>query len=526
MLDLVLRHVSVVDGSGRPAFLADVGVRGDTIAAVGDLHREEGRRRLDLDGLAVAPGFIDLHSHTDHLLFVDPSAESKVLQGVTTEVGGNCGFSPAPLDAEAAAAVAEDIGGSPSWNGMGEFLTALSERPLGLNFACLAGHGSLRASVMGRSGRRADGSERARLAEAAAQALAEGACGLSAGPAYAPGCYAEEAEFIEFAGALRGRHGFLAVHLRSEGRALLDAVDEMIRVARQAAIPLHISHLKASGREYWAAAPAALERLEAARADGLDVTADQYPYLATNTTLSSALPDWVADGGRTALLARLADPAARARIAAELGDAGQEPSRWRDLGISLVRAPALRRFEGISLDAVCRLWGKPPWEAICDLLLEDAARTEIIRFTMSEETVEMILRRPWVMVGSDASAKGLSGPRRAGRPHPRGFGTFPRLLRRYVRERGILSVEEAVAKMTSRPAARLGLFDRGLVRPGGKADLVVFDPVRVADRATYEDPWQPPAGLSYVLVNGRMAAAEGRLTGEHAGRVLRWPRRV
>ncbi len=530
MLDLKITGATVVDGTGAPAFSADVGVRDDVITAVGDLGRELAGLTLDAQGLALAPGFIDMHSHSDWRLWANRRAESKIRQGVTTEVVGNCGFSPAPVSP----AFREDLrafalyvpqGMDFGWRSVQEYLDRFAADGCALNVVQLVGHGTLRIAAMGFARRPPTASEHGAMARLVAESLEGGAWGLSTGLIYAPGSYADTTELVELA-RVAGRHGgFYASHIRGEGATLLDAVAEAIRIGRDGRLPVEVSHLKAAGRRHWGQVAEALALIDAARAEGLDVTADVYPYTGSSTTLRTLLPDWTLEGGVDEMLKRLADPATRTRVAAEIdsGGGGGEGFAtnvgWDDIMIAY--APTRREAEGQRLSALARAWGVPPVEAALRLIEAERGRAYMILFQLNEADVRRVLAHPAVMIGSDGSALATSGELGQGKPHPRSYGTFPRVLGRYSRDERVLSLEHAIHKMTGLPARKLGLEDRGVIMPGAKADLVVFDPATVRDHASYEDPHRYPSGIEHVLVNGRLAVEHGEHTGSLPGRVLR-----
>ncbi|HUT73445.1 MAG TPA: D-aminoacylase [Armatimonadota bacterium] len=523
-LTFLFRGATVYDGAGTPPVVADAGVAGDRIALVGDAEGACAYEVLDCAGLALAPGFIDLHGHSDHLLLAAPHAESKVLQGVTTEVGGNCGDSPGPMvetvRAEAQAALAEfDM--KVAWETLGEFLDLLEQRGIGLNFACLAGHGNLRAAAMGYRRRPASPAEIRTMQELVTAAMRQGACGLSSGLIYPPGIAADAAELAAVCRPVAEMGGFYATHVRSEGARLLEAVEEALEVGRRAGCAVQLSHHKVCGEANWGLVERSLERLDAACADGMEVTADQYPYTATATALYVLLPEWAQEGGAEPTANRLQDEQVRRRAAAELK--GRPRQDWERIRVSQVMSEECRWAEGLTMAEVARRLKLSAAEAVIELLVRERGHVAMVRFAMSEQDVERVLRHPAVMVGSDAAARATSGPLARGKPHPRAFGTFPRVLGHYVRERKTIGLSEAIRKLTSLPARRLGLEDRGIIRRGAYADLVLFDPDRIADRATYDDPIQPPAGIRGVWVNGRAVARDGELTGALPGRVLRGP---
>jgi N-acyl-D-amino-acid deacylase len=524
MYDLLLRGGVVLDGTGRPRFRADVAVVGDRIAEVGlDLGPAAAVR--EVPGLIVAPGFIDIHSHSGPALLVEPRPESQISQGVTTEVGGNCGFSFVPWTPEEARRTADEFeeryGRRYEWQTMDQLLALLEQGGLVANFATYIGHGDVRAAAVGWEQRPPTAEEMATMKRLVAEALEAGAWGLSTGLIYPPGCYATTAEIVELSRVVARYGGLYATHLRNESDHLLEAVQEALEIGREAGIPVQISHHKAVGRANWGRVEQSLACLEAARAAGQDVTCDQYPYVATSTSLRTLIPKWAHEGGTEALLARLADSQAVARIQAELRAEYPEEDAWERIFVSEVRGPEGKECEGRSLAEIGALWGEDPLAALIRLLREDRARCSMVNFAMCEEDVERVLQHGTTMVGSDSSARATQGPLRRGRPHPRGFGTFPRVLGVYVRERGVLTLEEAVHKMTGQPAARLGLPGRGTIARGHYADLVVFDPQRVRDRATFAEPYQLAEGIHAVYVNGQLVFQDGRATGALPGRVLR-----
>ncbi|MFQ5846293.1 MAG: amidohydrolase family protein [Candidatus Methylomirabilales bacterium] len=520
MFDLIIAGASVVDGTGSPPVTGDIGVAGDRIGAVGKIPEAQGQRVIRADRLVACPGFVDVHSHSDYFLLLNPRAESAVRQGVTTEIGGNCGYSAAPIwgewGEERAQTYRELYGLDSRWQGVQDYFGQLGAEALSINFGLLLGHNTIRGSVLGGAARPPDAREMAAMIQAVRQGMREGALGLSTGLIYAPACFASPEELVALARVAHEEGGVLACHMRSEGDGLLEAIREILDVARQAQIPLQISHLKTSGERNWGKLPEALHLIEEARARRQDVTADRYPYTASNTQLQAVLPPWALEGRRVEQVARLRDPSVRARLEHELSG-----RRWDRMMIAEVTREANRRYEGLRVSQAAALAGKGPVEFLCDLLVEEEARVDAIFFIMSEENLQKILARPYVMVGSDSGVRSHVGPLSRGRPHPRTFGTFPRVLGAYVREERLLDLPIAVRKMTLDPCRRFGLTDRGLVAPGCYADLVLFDPERVADRSSYEHPIQYPDGIRYVLVNGVITVEEGEHTGARAGRVLR-----
>jgi N-acyl-D-amino-acid deacylase len=531
MLDLKIEGATVIDGSGAAGSRADLGIRDETIVAIGDLSRERAGNNLYAAGKVLAPGFIDMHAHSDWTLWANRRAESKIRQGVTTEVVGNCGFSPAPVAAEfldeaRGFAIRVPQGMDFAWRTFGEYLKALDAGGLALNVVHLVGHGALRIAAMGFARRPPAASELTRMQRLLADAHEDGGWGLSTGLIYAPGSYATTDELVVLAGVAARHRGFYASHIRGEGATLLDAVREAIQVGREAELPVQVSHLKAAGRTNWGKVAEALALIDGANAAGVDVTADAYPYTASSTMLRTLLPDWALDDGVAAMLARLGDPATRDRIQRAMvtspgGESIAARVGWDNIVVA--SCPGRPGAAGQRLSDIAREQGIDPIEALFGLLEAGAGRVSVILFQMDEGDVRRALDHPRVMIGSDGTASSPYGELAVGKGHPRSYGTFPRVLGEYVREQRVLSLPQAIHKMTGLPARRLGLRDRGLIRVGAKADLVVFDPRRVVDLATYDEPHRYPAGIEHVLVSGRSVIKDGQHTGSLPGRVLTPP---
>lgn len=527
-LDLLIRGGTVFDGTGAPGVRADVGVRGDRVVQVGDLGSARAGRVLDARGRYVTPGFIDIHGHSDLAMLMNPRLESKVRQGVTTEVVGNCGSSAAPLAGDAIAPLAKAVGRLGhmlTWRGVGEYLDRVEAIGCGINLVTLVGHGTLRESVMGYAMRPPTAGELCQMRARLGQALAEGAVGLASGLIYPPSSYADTDELVELGREVAAAGGLYASHLRDEADHLLDSVAEAIAVGERGGARVQISHHKAAGRPNWGRVRDSLALMAAARARGVDVACDQYPYVAASTGLNALLPAWAFEGGESTLLNRLRDPQTRARLRAALiqpgADSFMRHLAWHDILIAACGQP--RAYEGQRLDMVAAALGQHPADLALDLLAANEAHVGCVFFSMSEDDVQTILRDPHTVIGSDSAARAPYGRAATGKPHPRTYGTFPRVLARYVRELKLLDWPMAVARMTGQTTARLGLIDRGVLRPGTYADLVVLDPATVADRATYADPHQYPTGIETVVVNGRVAIANGEHSGALAGRALRHP---
>ena len=525
---VLIKGGRVVDGSGAPAVAADVAVEGDRIAAVGPGLRGEAGRTIDAAGLMVAPGFIDIHSHSDLVLDTCPSAESKVRQGVTTEVVGMCGFSPGPVSPAREELVRDWMGGIGNkpritWHSFGEYLDHVRSLGPSVNVVQFVGHGALRLATVGADNRPATADEQAAMQRLLAEGLDAGAFGYSTGLVYAPSVFASTEELIGLARSMAGRGGLYFSHVRGEAATLEPAYVEAIRIAEEAGVPVQIAHVKASGRENWGKMEGALRMIADARARGVDVTGDVYPYPAGSTKMDSLLPGWMQDGGIARLLERLADPAARRRA---IDDCLVDGERWRtssgllgwdEVMVATCSQPALA---GKSLAELARLTGREPAQAMMDLVLSERAGVSMISFGQSEENVAIVIADPHTMIGSDSLSLHAGPGPHPGKPHPRSYGTFPRVLGEYCRERRLISWETTVHKMTGKPAAKLRLRDRGLVRTGYAADLALFDPATVRDEATFPDPHRHPTGIPYVLVNGQVVVDGPRFNALPAGRVL------
>ena len=516
-MDIIIRNVDILDGSGSPVFHADIGLEGDRMAEIGDLSAATADTVIDGTGLTAAPGFIDIHSHSDFTLPINPRAESKVRQGVTTEVIGQCGSSPAPIDpisGEGVMAAHPDLPWE--WNTFGQYLDFLRRQGLSVNVVPLVGHGMIRGTGMGLADRAPTADEMGTMKRLVAQAMDEGAWGMSTGLIYPPSVYASTEEIVELSRVAAERDGFYFSHIRGEGLTLLKAIAEAIEIGEQAGLPVQIAHFKAARPESWSLLPQALALLDDARARGLDIAADRYPYIASSTGLSAQLPDWAHDGGRTVLLERLQLADSRQRILAGIA---ARSAHWDRIVIAY--SPKCPELEGLSVAEIAEQRGTDPAETCLDILLEAEARVSVVHFGMSEENLRTVLRHPAVMIGSDGSARVPKGPLGEGKAHPRSYGTFPRVLGKYVREEGVLSLPEAVHKMSGLPAERLGLSDRGRVAKGMKADLVLFYPGTIRDKATFSESYQYPVGIEYVFVNGQTVVTPEGHTGALPGQILR-----
>jgi len=515
--DLVISGGRLIDGTGAPWVRADVGIRGDRIAAIGDLSQARAKQRIDAQGLAVAPGFIDLLGQSELTVLVDPRAESKIRQGITSELTGE-GISPAPMN-DAWVHEKEDwlrkYRLKIDWTDLRGYFKRLRRARPAINVGVMVGAAQVRGIVLGFDDVQPDAPQLARMQQLVEEAMEQGALGVSSGLIYQPGSFARTPELIALAQAAAKHGGFYATHLRSEGSRIFEALDEAFAIARAAAIPLEVWHLKV-GRSHWGHMQEVTARIERARASGIDVTADAYPYVASANGLHASLPEWVNAGGVDEMVARLRDPALRDRIARETG---------RDLdaeAILLVSCvdPGLKKYMGKRLSEVAREMDLSPELALMQLVAQDRGKVGVARFTMKEEDVQTALQKPWVALDTDYGARAVDGPFGGEGAHPRAFGTMARILGHYVRDVKLFTVEEAVRKITSLPARRMGVWDRGVLRPGAYADVVVFDPEHVEDTATFEQPQQYPRGIETVVVNGRVVLRQGKRTLERPGRPL------
>ncbi|MEW6547571.1 MAG: D-aminoacylase [Bacillota bacterium] len=540
MYDYILRDATVVDGTGRPGFPGDVAVRDGRVVAMGRVAGPA-RREIRVDGRVVCPGFIDIHSHSDLSLPELPTADSKVMQGVTTEVVGNCGFTLAPTRKEQLGALRDYLSNTVAvkggdldlaWTTLGQFMDWLQARGISVNVATLVGQGTLRVAVMGFAEGPPDESQLRLMKEMLTRELAWGAFGISAGLPYIPDAFTTPGELVELCRLVRQAGGITSVHLRDEGAHWEESLREVVQVVRETGVSLEISHLKAEGRRSWGKGEERLKHLRALRREGLPIDADQYPYTAFGSGLQDLVPPWVRARGVEEMARLLKEPAVRERVKAQIyGVQPAEPRweppvldlRWRDVIVSHVRSEKNSDLQGRTLQEIADARGQDPADVVMDLLVEERAHVKMVVQAMQEEDVRTILADPDILVASDGRATSPRGPDPGSRPHPRYYGTFPRVLASYVREQGLLSMEAAIRKMTWLPARKLGLQDRGVIAPGCAADLCVFDPDRIQDHATFQDPHRFPAGIDYVFVNGVPVVEEGSHTGARPGRVLRRP---
>jgi N-acyl-D-amino-acid deacylase len=522
---------TVIDGTGRPGRPADLALQGDRIVRVAQVGKGEALREISAAGAVVAPGFIDTHSHSDLMILVEPELLPKLMQGITTELLGQDGIGAAPMHPQHAVQWRQYMAGlsgdppiSWDWESLGQYAERLAAVPTGPNLALLVPQGNVRMVVMGLENVFADANQIKAMEDHVRQAMEEGALGISLGMIYMPCIFSQRDELVSLFRTCGRMGGLGVVHIRSGGDRLLESIQEVISMAKESEIPLHISHFKAAGKRNWPKMELALEAVDKAYQEGLDITFDIYPYTAGSTMFLAILPPWALAGGTQKTIQRLRDPSLRAQICEQfINPPPPEPegpswenyvnyAGWENIIISSVESQKNRSWVGKSVAAIASREGKDPAETALDILLEEEGRVGMILFSMDEEKMVLGLRHPLGMICTD----GLLG----GKPHPRVYGAFPRVLGRYVRERKDMSLEEAVRKMTSLPARRLGLEDRGVLAAGKAADLVVFDPEIVLDQATYENPRQYPTGIRHVIVNGVHSVENGRFTGQRGGRVL------
>lgn len=520
--DLIIKNGTVIDGIENKSYRADIGILGEYIKKVGDLQKASASAVIDATDRVVSPGFIDIHTHTDTEILINPKAESKIRQGVTTELGGNCGSGPFPMKqpiSESAKRQAERDNITMNWTDLKGFHSAVASKGTALNHATLIGQGTVRSFVMGDDQREPRAEELETMKRIVAEAMEHGAFGISSGLEYTPSGFADTTELIELCKVVSRYGGFYATHMRSEDETVLEAIGESIHIAEAANLPLQISHFKAVGSNNWWKIPKMFDLVERAAGRGLSVTVDRYPYIAFSTGLSINFPQWALEGGMSKLIARLKDKDIRLSMKAETLKkvAGYG---WDNIVISNVHKENNQNLIGKNITESAAAVNTDPYEFICDLIVDEGRDVSHIGFGMNEETTEAVLKHPLTMLGSDGSSLAPYGPLSGGKPHPRNYGTFPRFLGYYVRERKILSLPQAIKKITSMPAARLGLRGRGSIRPGKYADIVIFDQANIIDKATFIDPHQYPVGIDYVIVNGTIVVDHGKHTEKLPGKVL------
>src|ERR1700730_18324250 len=530
--DLVITNGHIIDGSSSPWYSGDIGIRGGKIAAIGHLSAHARARTIDAKGRVVAPGFIDMLGQSETTILIDPRLPSKIYQAITTEITGE-GGSAAPLNDSI---IANDRPAyqhykiNPEWRTFREYFAHLEKQGMGINLASYVGATQVRRMVLGDADVQPTPEQLEKMKTLVREAMRDGTVGVSTSLEYAPAPYAKTEEIIALASEASKFGGIYATHMRSEGDAVLESIDEAVRIGREAQIPVEIWHFKVAGKANFGRMPDLIARVNKARAEGFDVSADTYAYTAWSNSMSAFVPPWAHDGGDGKMIERLKDPATRTRIRKEM----ETPSKgwdneWdeingpQDVMITAVQNPALKKFQGKRLPEIAKALNKDPIDTLFDLLIEDKAFTSVAVFGMSEPDVALALQHRWVSVDNDSSGTSPEGILVEEHPHPRAYGTFPRILRKYVREEKKLTLEDAIRKCSALPAQRMRLTDRGVLKAGMWADVVVFDPATVRDLATFENPNQLSQGMEYVLVNGVAVIDQGKRTGALPGKVLRGP---
>jgi N-acyl-D-amino-acid deacylase len=528
--DIVISNGHIIDGTGSPWYSGDVGIRDGRIAAIGNLSDATRKRTIDADGKVVAPGFIDMLGQSELTILVDPRLPSKIYQGITTEVTGE-GSSAAPVN-DVILKEGRDVFGhyhiACDWRTFREYFVRIEKQGMGINLASYVGATQVRSMVLGNDDKQPTADQLEQMKELVREAMREGAVGLSTSLEYPPAPYAKTDELIALAGEASKFGGIYATHMRNESDAVIPAIDEALRIGTEAHIPVEIWHIKVAGKENWGRMPEVVAKIDAARAQGIDVSANTYAYTAWSNGLSAFIPPWAHDGGDAKMIARLQDPATRARIRQDLLTPSKSwDNEWQEIPgpesveIAVAQNPKLIPLQGKTLAEIAKIWNKDPMDALFDFVIEDKAFTSVVVSGMSEPDVALALVQPWVSIDNDsegASPEGILGQEH---PHPRAYGTFPRILRKYVREEKKLTLEDAIRKFSALPAQRMRFTDRGVLKAGMWADVVVFDPATIRDLATFENPNQLSQGMEYVLVNGVAVIEQGKMTGARPGKVLR-----
>jgi len=529
--DIVITNGHIIDGTGSPWYSGDIGIRNGKIAAIGNLASAPRKRTIDAGGKVVAPGFIDMLGQSERTILVDPRLPSKIYQGITSEITGE-GGSIAPLND---AIIAADRSGydhlkiTPDWRTFHEYFARLEKQGIGINFASYVGATQVRRVVLGEDDKQPNPEQLEQMKNLVRDAMKDGAVGVSTSLEYAPAPYAKTEELIALASAASPFGGIYATHMRDESNAVLSAIDEALRIGREAHIPVEIWHIKVAGKANWGRMHEVVAKINAARAAGADISADTYAYTAWSNDFSAFIPPWAHDGGNAKLVERLKDPAARARIRKDLTTPSNDwDNEWEEIPgpdavmITEVENPQLQPLLGKRLSEIAKMWNKDPIDAICDLLIQDPDAGVAV-FGMSQPDVTLALQQPWVSVDNDSPGLSPEGVLGGTHTHPRAYGTFPRVLAKYVREDKALTLEDAIRKFSALPAQRMRLTDRGVLKSGMWADVVIFDPATVHDRATFDNPNQLSEGMEYVLVNGIPVIDKGQMTGQLPGKVLRGP---
>ena len=530
--DLVIHNGHIIDGTGSPWYSGDVAIRGGRIAALGKLDGASTKRSIDARGMVVAPGFIDMLGQSELTILVEPRLPSKIFQGITTEITGEGSTIGPTTDAlvKADGLTYKHYGVQPSWRTLREYFARLRKQGMGINLATYVGATQVRRVVIGDDNRAPTAAELERMKTLVRDAMHDGAVGVSTSLQYAPAMYAKTDELIALAAEAGKLGGIYASHIRDEGDGVLPALDEAIQIGREGHLPVEIWHLKAAGKANWGRMPEIVARIEQARKSGVDIGADTYAYTASFNTFSAIIPPWAHDGGDRSLIERLQDPAARARIRKEMeSTTGDWNNEWQQVTgpgsiiVGAVQNPKLLPIQGKTIAEIAKLWGKDPIDTVFDLLIEDSAFTSVAMFTMAEPDVALALKQPWVSICNDSQGTGPDRLLGKEHPHPRAYGTFPHVLRKYVREDKTLTLEEAIRKFSALSAQKMRLADRGVLKQGMWADIVVFDPETIRDTATFDNPNQLSEGMRFVLVNGVPVIEEGKMTNALPGKVVLGP---
>jgi N-acyl-D-amino-acid deacylase len=530
--DILIKNGKIIDGSGNLYYYADIGIKGEKIVDIGKLAGAQADRVIDARGLVVCPGFIDVMGQSSFTLLIDGKAESKVFQGVTTELFGE-GISVAPITPSLRKQLLlwyADLPFEVNWSTFAEYFSQLEQKGISLNTGSYVGAASIRMCVLGFDDRPPTEQEMEKMKQLTAQSMEEGVLAISSALVYPPGSFATTEQLIELC-KVASRYGVIYItHMRSEAESLLQGIEEAMEIGREAHIPVEIFHFKAAGQKNWHLMDEAIKKINKARAQGQDITADIYPYTAGATSLSAIVPPWVSDGGPQKFLERLKDSATRKKIAHQIETDSQgwenfylASGGWDKIVVSSVETEKNKQLEGKNILEVAKIRNQPPMEAFFDLLIEENAQVGAVLFMMSEDNIAAKMKQSWVAIATDADALSPEGILGEGKPHPRAYGTYPRVLGRYVREKGIITLEDAIRKMTSLPAQRMGIQDRGLLKEGMYADITIFNPDTIIDKATYVEPHQFPIGVDYVLVNGHIVVEKGKHSGALPGKIIYGP---
>lgn len=516
-MDLFIKNASVIDGTGNPIFKANIGIKEDKIVYIGK-ESFSAKKIIEAHNYILTPGFIDTHSHSDFTILVDPRAEGKITQGITTEINGNCGISAFPLFGETFERKLSELNalGLKGWNRLHEYLELLRRKKPALNIAFLCGHGNIRGSIIGYKNIPANKKQIRQMKRLLKEQFSHKIRGISTGLIYPPGIFANTEELIEITKVIRYYRGVYATHMRSEGDRLLSALEETLLIGKKTKVPIHISHLKTSGKENWWKIDSLLAIIDSALIDGVRVTADRYPYIASATDLDAFLPSWIIEGKKEEIMARLKSTTVRREIKKHLKTKGT--NFLDELLISDVSFEKDKKFEGRRIGELTNI--EKAADFISELLINSELYVGVIYFGMSERNLIKILSKDYLMIGTDSSARCSNGLTAQGKPHPRGFGSFPRFLRKYVLEKKLMSLEEAIRKITFLPAKTFKIEKRGIIREGYFADIVIFDPAEINDKATFEKPFEISKGIKYVIVNGAIASEDGYITGLRKGKIL------